>query len=333
MHIAIDGGAFCSPQQHHFGTYTCSYNLLKALALYDTKNTYDLYTFCDVELSLPSHIQIKKLLPATGWMKLRVSLEELLRPKDVFLAFNQSLPLYTRAKKIVFSHGLSFLAFKGHYQEDYGRLKKQLERYVHQADSIVVSSIKVKDELEYHYVCLPRIEVLPFGLPFEFIESQPSEREPYFIFVGSNQAIKQVNVIVDMFQKFVTKKEYKHFKLILVGPHTQYESAVINVLPHCEAYELKKLYQKASGYLAISLYESFNFPILEALSQDCPVIGFDSAIIPEMKELVYIAKDREQFENYMEKVAEGKVKKVDRGRLLTQFSWKTYVEKLVSLYK
>ena len=56
-----------------------------------------------------------------------------------------------------------------------------------------------------------------------------------------------------------------------------------------ENYKVNLKISNATALLTASHYESFNFPVLEALSQGCPVIGLKSAIIPEFKPYVNLA--------------------------------------------
>jgi len=81
-----------------------------------------------------------------------------------------------------------------------------------------------------------------------------------------------------------------------------------------------------------SFYESFNLPVLEALSQGCQPIGLSSAIIPELSPYVYVAYDKNTFVENMRRVAEGERKNIEYGKLNKEFSWKSYVEKLQQLY-
>ena len=141
MNISVDGGGLCLNTQRQFGNFTFSSNLLHALDLYDIENDYTVYTFdtCNFTQELSEHIRLKKLSPTKGWMKLRVSWEEMIRRKHIFLALNQALPIHTDAKIITFSHGLSFLRYPEIYARQYDRLHGQLKDFVRRSEWIVVS--------------------------------------------------------------------------------------------------------------------------------------------------------------------------------------------------
>lgn len=313
MKISVDGGALNPNNNQRFGTSVFSENIVTALKLYDKKNQYFVYTF-------------KNLKPKLFWMKGRVSLEEFKQKKDIFLALNQAVPLYASGKIITFCHGLSYYFFPQYYPtKDVIRLNKQLKEMIKRSNKIIVSSKRIKDELVsmYRYI-ETKITVLPFGIPFDMernIKYQKSKiKKPmkYFIFVGNNQPIKNIQFIKEAFRKFRELKEFRNYKLILVTKD-------------CSRKKLRSLYRNATALLTASHYESFNFPVLEALSQGCPVIGLRSTIIPELETYVNLANNIEEFVEKMKKITR---KPCTRSiiQLYKKFNWKNYVENLVKLY-
>lgn len=333
MKISIDGGGLCTA--HGYGNYIFTVNLLRALSLFDNHNSYSVYTFCDVPNFAEKYSQLdyKKLLPVKGWMKVRVSAAELAQKKDIFLALNQSLPIFSRSKFITFSHGLSFYKFPKLYKDSYRWLKNQLYEYSYRSEKIMVSSKRVKNDLlQFNGSLKNKINVLPFGIPYDFHSHKQMKREKFFLFVGANQEIKNIQFIVDTFETFTSYEYFKDYKLYLVCNCKEFQSKSVQVIPIVSRSELLTLYRKAAGYLSASYYESFNFPILEALSQKCPVVALESAVIPEMKEYVYSVSTSETFLECMRRIAKGKSKKYSISSLHKQFSWEDYVYKLRSLY-
>lgn len=319
MKISVDGGALNQKDSQRFGTAVFSENLVKALQLYDDKNQYFIYTF-------------KNLKPKLFWLKGRVSIEELKQKKDVFLALNQAVPLYVSGKIISFCHGLSYFFYPQYYsKKDCSRLKKQLEEMVKRSDRIIVSSKKVKDELVsmYRYIDTKAV-VLSFGIPFDMNNDSGQARKTscweakrhqnsYFLYVGMDYPIKNINFIKDVYIKFKESNDFRNYKLVLVTKN-------------CSREKLRHLYQNATALLTASHYESFNFPVLEALSQGCPVVGLKSAIIPELKPFVFVAENQIQFISLMKLVTENKLVVNNLKIIQKQFSWKSYVKNLVKLY-
>ena len=319
MKISVDAGCLC--QKGYSGSKIFAQNLFKALSLYDKKNFYLLYTYCSLaQKGFGKNVIIRKIFPKIGWSKLSLSLAEFLQKKEIFLALNQAIPFYTAGKIISFSHGLSFYFYPQLYPSSSQKMKSQLNEMIARSRYIVVSSIKVKNELTSIYQKIEeKIKVIPYGVPFD-MRSEPitKKKEKYFLYVGVDHPIKNIDFIRQAFKKFKSCNKFKDYKLILA---TRISRA-----------KLKNLYQKATALLTASFYESFNFPVVEALSLGCPVIGLSSAIINEFKSLVNLAESEEEFIELMIKAAKGSLKINDSRQIKKFFSWENYVKKLVALY-
>ncbi|MDO8610671.1 MAG: glycosyltransferase [bacterium] len=339
MKISIDAGGFCADQGWKYGNYTFTENLVKALLQYDQNNLYYLYSFCKIPVYLKLGNKWKYLLlqPRKLWMKFRVSLEEMLWPKNVFLGINQAVPMYTKSKIISFSHGLSYYYFPQYYRESFIRLSMQLTPMIQQSKYIVASSQKVKKEMKEAYPDYQNVKVIPFGIPFDMLDlgiKISKQNNPYFMYVGMNHPIKNIKFIISAFKQFRKMRQFKKYSLILIGLQNTHGSIKdhIKIIPTISRQELKNLYRNSTAYLSASLYESFNFPVLEALSQKCEVIALESAIIPEFYSYVTPVKDLEEFVSRMKDIGSGKRTKILTEKLKNQFSWKKYVKKLTKLY-
>ncbi len=307
MKISVDGGALNSKNNQRFGTSVFSENLVVALKRYDKKNQYFIYTF-------------ENLKPKLFWLKGRVSLEEFKQKKDIFLALNQAIPLYVSGKIISFCHGLSYYFYPQYYsKKDVVRLNKQFDEMIKRSDKIIVSSQRIKDELvSINRLIDTKIVVQPFGIPFDMKSGKIKNKNKYFLFVGMDHPIKNINFIKQAFNRFKKDKKYKDYKLYILTKNVSRK-------------KLKKLYQKAAALLTSSHYESFNFPVLEALSQGCPVVGLKSAIISELETYVNLANNVEEFVEKMKKITK-KPSVQSINQLYKKFNWKNYVKNLVKLY-
>jgi len=331
MNISVDAGALCT--RSIFGNFVFSANLIKAIAQYDRTNSYTLYTFEDLPLDLPPSMHTSYLRPKTGWMKFSVSLQELLHKKDIYLALNQALPSFTRSRIISFSHGLSFIYHSDLYTDSYAKMRRQVERMIDHCERIIVSSVKVEDEFLSMFPALKgRVVTMPYGVPYDFLEYEEKKREKYFMFCGMGHPIKRVSALLKVFDQYTRHGEFADYKLYLVGPFTHVASDKIIVFDKIGRGKLRELYRRATGYISMSLYESFNLPVLEALSQECPVIGTPGAIIPEMEDLVSIVQDEEALLAQMVRTARGEANYESANVIRSRFKWQNYVEHLVSLY-
>lgn len=321
MRVAVDGGALC--QKGYVGNKVFTENLLKTISLYDNKNFYFVYTYCDNKLRLQKNIVFKKLSPRIGWLKIRLSIDQLLNDNDIFLALNQSIPLIHPKKVISFSHGLSYFFYPQFYPDSYHQLKSQLKEMIEKSAYIIVSSKKVKKELTDIFKKIEKkVLVLPFGLPYDMDDNNfRRKREKFFLFVGVDHPIKNLNFIKKAFKIFKKDKNFNDWKLVLItGDYSR--------------KKLKKLYLRASGLLTASYYESFNFPVLESLSLGCPVIGLKSAIVPEFYKYVRLSEDINDFINNMKKVATEKtIISSDKIKEIKKiFNWQNYIQNLNKLF-
>ena len=308
MKISVDGGALNPKNNQRFGTAVFSENIIKALQLYDKKNQYSIYTF-------------ENLKPRLAWLKGRVSLEEFKQKKDVFLALNQAIPFFTSGKIISFCHGLSYYFYPQYYStKDVIRLNKQLKEMVKRSDKIIVSSEKVKEELvSINQLISTKIIVLPFGIPFDASTTLSiKNKKKYFLFVGMDHPIKNIDFIKKVFLEIKKDEQYKDYELKILTKNISRK-------------QLKNYYQNAVALLTASHYESFNFPVLEALSLGCPVVGLSSAIIPELKPYVNVCVDQVGFIKSMKEIRI-KPDADSIRKLKIKFNWKNYVKNLVRLY-
>ncbi|EKE13693.1 MAG: glycosyl transferase group 1 protein [uncultured bacterium] len=133
-----------------------------------------------------------------------------------------------------------------------------------------------------------------------------------------NHQIKNIDFIKTAFNNLNMLKEFRSYKLIIITNN-------------CSRIKLGRLYRNATALLTASYYESFNLPVLEALSQGCPVIGLKSAIIPELKPYVNLAENTDEFTKNMKGInIKPNVQSINR--LYKLFNWKNYVKNLVRLY-
>ena len=333
MKISVDAGALCGA--HRFGTHVITQNILEALGRFDKQNDYTGYLYKrTAHLPTGDNLRYKVLRPSLAWMSLRVSFEEMMRPKDVYLGLSQAIPWFSKAKLLAFMHGLSFHFHKELYPDSYEALKDQVMFATSRAHKVIVSSSRVQQELSDQFGHKDSI-VLPFGIPFDMEAVGKSKKtgKPYFLFVGMNHRIKNIEYLVQAFTIFKEQSSYKDFELLLVGNHDRFAHSVLGIRSiQVDRSQLRDLYRNAAGYLSASLYESFNLPVLEALSQDCPVIGKSSSIIPEFRSFVKIADKIEDFVDNMRRTVASKNVE-HRDDVLRVFNFERYVTKLTKIYQ
>lgn len=303
MKISVDAGALCADKNHRFGNFIFTENFLKALTVYDRKQKYFFYTFCDKP-------KTKNLQPKLFWSKLRVSIEELISKKDYYFALNQSLPIFTPAKIISFSHGLAFHFFSQLYPDSARKMEGQHKEMINRSAKIIVPSIKVKKELvDVYRPDESKIVVIPYGVPLDMTNKVQNTKlkvqrpNKFFLAVGMGHPIKNQKIL----------------------PADKYKFVIAN---NISRRKLRRFYQEAIALVTTSFYESFNLPVLEALALGCPVIGLNSAIIPELAPYVNLCKNESELSFMMEKAKQKGLPKPDTKEIKEKFSWKKYVTKI-----
>jgi len=340
--VSVDAGALSGQSHTHYGNYTFSKELIQALLKYDQNHSYRFY------LQEPSHIVPQKnsvvIKPKLGWLKLGISVQELNSPSQVFLALNQALPWYCPAKKIVFCHGTAPLDFPKLYPDSQKRMRKQIKQMLEKADWIVIGSKKLKTRLNDIYREETRgersqkIKVINYGIGQDFLDYQHKKRLPKILFVGSSHPIKNLAFIFQAFAEFIKFPACRNYRLSIIGIKKplnipQQIRKQVEIVGHLQPKQLCLHYRQAQCLITASLEESFNLPVLEALSQKTPVVGTKSAIIPEFEPYVNIAPiSPKLFAQEIKKTLE-QPKRVDLKKLRQQFSWQHYVQKLQQLYE
>jgi len=338
--VKIDGGALNAHDANIYGTHTFSKELITALTHYDKINSYTIYTQENTVLTT-NGARMQKIWPKIGWMKMGIAIAELMsrNKQNIFLATNQSFPLYTSGSIIGFIHGLSFMQYPHLYPDSQKRMRQQISQLMHRARHIVVSSEKVKSALTHKYPQNKNIHTIPFGIPSAFIEKNKNyKRKKLVLFVGMNHPIKNITLLIRSFKLLITNPMYSTYKLILVGvgntrvDYLGLSQQHVVLIPHANISLLKKLYNEAACLAVSSLYESFHFPTIEALSQGTPVVACAGAVIPEIAPYVHTSKHNpndfcKSLQNCLTST-----KHIDVQTLQTTFSWRTFAKKIVALY-
>ena len=335
MKVSVDGGSLCASKNRQYGNYRFSYDLLTSLSKFDNHNSYNIYTFCNQLPELnEDRFKFRQLTPSWGFMPYRVGMAEITKKSDIFLALNQSIPIFTKGKVVAFSHGLAFYYFSKLYSEAIAMLNNQLKAMLRKADLIIVSSSKVKKEFNEIAPDFRNVVVIPFGISQDLLTiDKKRQKDKFLMYVGMDHPIKQIDLIVIIFLSAKRKTNRNDWKLLLVGVSKKYENKDLSIFvePFLECDQLIKLYQKTSGLITSSLYESFNLPVLEALCCGAPVVGLKSAVIPELQKYVIVAKNSEEFESKICLLMTNSLPpKPKINKKL--FSWENYVKKLTSLY-
>jgi glycosyltransferase involved in cell wall biosynthesis len=213
----------------------------------------------------------------------------ILAPSFFEAALGETIP------QVVTMHDCSHALFPDQRGEGVSRrLTERNKLIARKAAGLLAPSKATADDLVQLFGVDPeRITVIPHGYNEYFQEVSGVAREPFFLFVGTISPRKN---LIGLFHAFAALPDdiRRTFKLIVVGAEgwntgETYETYVrlgLGDRVEFRGYEsdesLRKLYNKAAGFLFPSLYEGFGIPILEAMACGCPVIASNTSSMPEV---------------------------------------------------
>ncbi len=360
------------------GDETVFFNLTKELLGIDKEHTYLLLTderepqaikFLQARLGCigQSNVRIVSLRGKNRFVWNFVTLPWYLFTHHIDVFHTQYiLPLFVpnRTKVVDHIHDVSFAA----YPELVGWrdrlfLSLLIPRSVQRANRLIAPSQFTKQELhERYHVPVDKISVVTNALSEDFLAlhqegmtAQLKEKyllpERYIAYVGTLQPRKNIPFLLQAFA--LLRKRIPDIHLVLVGKRFghHYDQAIEQILEEYQLQEwvhfpgyvdqgdLPGLVHAASLFVFPSLYEGFGIPLLEAMSQEVPVVAsdipclreiggeavtyFDISSLASCEEKLYtLLTDMKQRENGVS---------LGRSRV-SLFSWKKSAVKLLSVY-
>lgn len=224
---------------------------------------------------------------------------------DLFLSPDGYLSLRSKVPSINVIHDLNF----EHQPSDYPFFERKyyqyfFPRYARKASRIAtVSEFSKSDIIEKYNIDRNKISVVYNAAKGIFkplaeadqtqTRNKYSDGHPYFIYVGSIQARKNLTTLIKAFDQFKEESSLDT-KLLLVGSikwmpgdlkAALRNSAFMNDIiftGRIDDLELHKLIASSKALMLISKLEGFGVPILEAYFCDVPVITSNRTSMPEV---------------------------------------------------
>lgn len=224
---------------------------------------------------------------------------------DLFVSPDGYLSLKSNCKQLCVIHDLNFEHFPKvmpwlvqHYYQYF------FPRYAQKADRIAtVSMFSKKDIIETYGINENKIDIVYSAAkegfnPLTEEEMKPVRKKysngfPYFIFVGSLQARKNLKNLLLAFDLH-KKENHSTSKLLVVGEKKWWSNELKNIFEtmtyknevvftgRVTQEELQKLIPSALALTYTSLFEGFGVPILEGFSSGVPVITSNTSSMPEV---------------------------------------------------
>jgi glycosyltransferase involved in cell wall biosynthesis len=181
-------------------------------------------------------------------------------------------------------------------------LRSTIEKTIRRADLLITVSKFSKGRIIDKLGISPeKIKVIYHGIDKQFA---PQDEEfirpvlnkfridkPYILYIGKFEPLKNINRLLEAFQKVVACKD---ISLVMAGPVNWYYYVLLeqvrqlNIAKHVvftdfvSDTEMIALYSGASVFVSPSLYEGFGFPLLEAMACGIPIVTSNVCSIPEV---------------------------------------------------
>lgn len=284
---------------------------------------------------------------------------------DIFFSPAHYTPRFCSSPLIVTIHDLSYFYYPEEFlKKDLYQLKNWTKYSVEKAKKVIaVSKTTKKDLMKWYNLPEEKIEVIYNGfeklkiknLGFDLPDGRQDKNlklkiKNYLLFVGTLQPRKNLLVLIDAFDKFV--KTNKDFKLIITGKKGWlYEKIFQKVkdlklekkivfTDHVSDDKLTWLYKNAFCLIMPSLYEGFGIPLLEAMSNNCPVISSFSSSLPEIGGDACLYFDPQDSDDLLDKINQLITNEQLRNDLVQKgkervrlFSWKKSAEETLKVIK
>jgi len=267
---------------------------------------------------------------------------------DVFFSPAHYIPRFCPAPTVVTIHDLAYL----YYPNDF--LKKDLYKLTFwtkfalekSTKIIAVSKTTKKDILVSYPIKSSKIKVIYNGYEKKITSNNrsslltkwPLSPKNYFLYVGTIQPRKNINILIKAFAKL--KDQKKSFRLVIVGKKGWLYKKLFILLKklnlnkeivftgYINDQELINLYKNALALILPSFYEGFGIPLLEAFNYRCPVISSFSSSLPEIGGNACLYFNPKKVGDLLDKINEiasnEKLRKelIKKGeRRLKNFSW------------
>lgn len=363
MIIGIDGNE--ANVDSHVGVSVYTMNLLTYFQKQSDENTkFNIYLRTKPKSFLPTPTVNFRYITVPGpfaWSQIFLPVYLNSHPlDDVFFSPAHYSPRYLRSPLIVTIHDLSYYYYPEEFlKKDLYKLQNWTKDSVHKAAKIIaVSKTTKKDILKFYNVPEEKVEVIYNGYekseqtskPEDETSSNLPELDKYILYVGTIQPRKNLVTLIEAFATFHTS--HPEFKLVLVGKKGWLYENIFNKVKelHLEEsviftgflpdLEVQKLYKDAFCFVLPSLYEGFGLPLLEAMSQECPVLASFTSSLPEIGGEACLYFDpknpSELTEKFTKLLDSPQIRKelIQKGKeRVKEFSWETCAKQTLELIR
>lgn len=376
MNIAID---VRNVGRQRTGSEVVVRELVRALLAQDTRNHYFLLTDTDdpavhaairekCALDGKDNAQIVALPSPNKFVWAAWTVWRFLRRADVDVYHTEYIvPFFVprRVRVLTHIHDVSFAAHPEYINwKDRLLLRLLIPRSLRRADVVIAVSQFTQDEIvRYYRVPESKVALVPNALPEHFAHTATQQQiaavrakydlpEQYIFSLGTMQPRKNIPFLVAAFARVA--HEMPGVALVLSGKRAHnFDRAIDATIARYPAVrdrivftgfiddaDVPAVYAGARAFAFPSLYEGFGLPLLEAMSQNVPVVASDIPVFREVAaDAAHYASPRDlvAFANALYTVTmcsnDERARMTRAGRARVQaFSWRAAAQALQHLF-
>lgn len=248
-------------------------------------------------------------------------------------------------KLVVTLHSVAYLATSNSYSKMFKEYyKKVIPHIIEIADHIVTVSFSERDRIiKYYPSAEKKISVIYNGIDNRFIQDGPYKKN-YILSVISYLSAKNMDSIIDAYNKIRDKIDYD-LVIVVSNPYKRPDTSFklsdrITIYYNLSDEKLITMYRDASLFVMPSRYESFCFPVLEAIASSIPVVCTPLNAVREVAgEAVFFTSgfDDESIAHAIFTVLTNpnirENLRKNREHILEKYKWEKTAEEYFSLFK
>ncbi|MCU0499333.1 MAG: glycosyltransferase family 4 protein [Anaerolineae bacterium] len=301
MRIAIDASRITVARRT--GTERYALELLRAMLPLTAPHSVTLY-FRDPPspdlLPAYANVQMRVIPWRRLWTHLRFAQAIFADRPDLTFVPAHTLPFWFPGRSVVTLHDLGYRWFPEAHPTLTRLYLDQTTRYsAWRAHTIIADSQATAHDLTRFYgVPNDRICVIYPGVKLPAEHSTPPQLpERYLLFIGTQQPRKNIARMVQAYDQSGVYRDHG-VELLLGGARgwlyrPEWTAGIPGVreLGYVDDGQLTALYRGAIGFLFVTLYEGFGFPVIEAMLAGTPVITSNTSCLPELAGAAAITVD------------------------------------------
>lgn len=235
-----------------------------------------------------------------AWKRIEASRANLPGEPEVVHSFSFQAPPVGNARLVYTIYDLSFWTHP-EFTTESNRLNCQrgMLNAIHSAAALVFISENSRRDFYRIFPKVQRVQklptvVLPLASRFPSLQdARPGFNSGPWLSIGALEPRKNFDLLLDAFEIYQRESKIKR-RLVLAGGKGWKSEGTWNrikelqrtgAIEHCgyiSDSELQGLYEHAFSFVFPSHYEGFGLPVLEAMSQGCPVISASNSSLPEV---------------------------------------------------